>query len=232
MKRFNLLFISSLLSLSLAFSLSLSAQNENEIMPVSGVKGSLINRIISFGDFTSSKIKAVKVSSSFKIDGLGSEVSNMKYSFTETSPAGSLDVKATDNPDKEFLNTVREFLGADISGKASYIGTYTASDSDLKWNFYINPSIGSGDRECGVIKSSTGETITVSGDNTTSSKEKMMNTLSFHYTFSYNGQNIGSVSTDNKGEVWIASDVDAQIKLAVAATCTALLTRIGMNAGM
>lgn len=224
------LIIISLAALFNSFSLSVFGQDENEFMSVSGIKGVLINRVISFGDFSSSKIKAVKVSSSFKIDGMGSEVTNMKYSFTQNSPSGSIDVKATDNPDKELINTVREFLGMDISGKASYIGTFTSPDT--QWNFYINPSKGSGDRECGMIKSSTGETITVSGDNTTSMKEKMMNTLSFHYTFTYNGETVGIVTTDKKGEVWIKSDLDDQIKLALAATATSLLTRIGMNADM
>ncbi len=47
----------------------------------------------------SNSVKAVQVTHSFDVDGMGMEFTNKKYSFTQISPAGEAEIVAMVNTD-------------------------------------------------------------------------------------------------------------------------------------
>lgn len=230
MKKLFLTLAACALLLATSFNAYSSApQNEDEMLKVTGITNSLLNRKISFGNYASTKIKAVSVSSSFSINGSEmSGVTNMKYSFSVSDNSSTMDVKATDNPDKQQLNAVREFIGMDMTGKASFVCDMT-DQSNNNWKLYLNPTKGESDRECGLLKGYNGKEFIVSGNNTTTLGEQMMHKMNFHYNLLSEGEVVAWVRTDNKGELWISPALDSETKLAIATAFTAMLARIGMG---
>lgn len=207
------------------FSSAIFAQNT---LPVSGVTGNLLKRIISFGDFTTSKVKAVSVNTSVNLAGAEIGWSKMKYSFTQTSPSGEAEVKAFGNPKNDEIAQFRNLLGIDSNLKAVFSGTITTSAA--VWAFYIDGGAKVSDAPCGKLIKGEDITITITGGDFTSMGDMMMNKLEFTYNFLLNGEVIGKVTTDNNKEVWFKEGLDEETSLALASAYSALLTRIGMSA--
>ena len=212
---------------------SLAQIPENEIIEVQGITKALLKRVITYGDFSTSKVKAVQVTHGFDVDGMGMEFTNKKYSFTQISPAGEAEITASDNPDKEQINTIKQLFGINTKGKVSYSGKIKGNSTEIgEWHFYVNPAKSSSEIECGKIISEGKEGFIISGQNSTTSKQAMFGKMTFKYSFSYNGEIVAMVNTDGTADygtckIWIKKDLDKNLQLIVASVCSSLLARIG-----
>lgn len=197
-----------------------------DAMQVSGLKGNLLKRVITFGDYSTSKVKAIEKSSTLSFDVADVSWSNINFSFTQTSPDGEAVVKSSSNPNSTENKQFRKSIGLSNKGKAIYSGSIAAKQN---WIFYLDGVAKPSDDECGMLMGEDDTKIIITGGDETTTKDKMKHTLRFHYNFILNSEVIGKVSTDNNGEVWFKENLDGDTKLVLAAISSAILTRIGMG---
>jgi len=220
MKKNILLFLATV---CLFASESLFAQDN---MQVSGITGNLLKRIVKFGDYTTSKVKAVKSKTTLSVESIDMEWAKMNYSFTQTSPSASAEVKASADPNSVEYEQYRKMLGLSDKGKAVYSGTIAAAQT---WAFCVNVVAKPSDDQCGQMIAADGTVISITGGDNTKAKDILMNKINFSYNFIFEGDVVGKVTTDDKGQVWIKDGIDSDMQLALAALSSALLTRIGMS---
>ncbi len=209
--------------------LSPELKSNTTVFDVKGRQGWQFNQVISYGDYSTSKIKrgwTTKVEIPFVVKFKNA---HEKLSFTQyTAEKLQADVYAIGKFENSELPLLRGFLNYSLDYKNTFAGTIIPFDvSGNYWDFiiYNMESRMSDNKVCGNAKDQNGNEILIRGVNQVEGQANWMQMEFIGFEFFLNGQSVGAVSCLNDGRVWMRDDISPEIKLAVSSMSTALLVR-------
>lgn len=199
------------------------------VYDVKGRQGWQFNQVITYGDYSSSKIQrgwTSKLEIPFVVKFKNA---HEKLSFTQfTADKEQADVFAIGKFENSELPLLKGFLNYSLEYKNTFAGTIVPIDvSGIYWDFmiYTMESRLSDNKICGSAKDSKGNEIVIKGVNQVEGQANWMQMEFIGFEFFLNGQSIAAVSCLNDGRVWMKDDISAEIKLAVSSISTALLVK-------
>jgi len=209
-------------------------KNNVEILPVKGRWGKQFNQVITFGDFSTSKIKKGWTKTSTFTSGAKSvSKASQKFSFTQYDPnQAEAEVACLGELSKADIEIIKNLLSVGMDFKNCFTGSIElVADSSL-WEFIIlDPdAVPESASSKGFIRKGNEELIELFGITELEGKKipKLLQTLQ-GWEFRLNGQPIGVVSLYNKGTVVLKNDVSDELKLVMASLSTALLVRVDLS---
>jgi len=227
----TLFLLGSCKSPNLIFSGNL--QDNTTVMNAKGRQGWQFNQVISFGDYTTSKIKRGWTKGGTWDFVLKFQKAEQKLSFTQNTPFGkSAEVLAVGRFKNAELPLFKDFLSFSLKYENTFVGTVIPDDDESNnWDFIIhNPESGlPKDADCGIIKDNNGNEIVIRGVKKVQGQLNWMQLDNYGFEFIRNGQSIGAVSTINNGRVWLKNDIDDNTKLVLASIASSLLVRHSMQ---
>ena len=204
-------------------------KSNTSVFDVKGRQGWQFNQVITYGDYSTSKIKrgwTSKLEIPFVIKF---KSANEKLSFTQFTPdKEQADVYAIGKFENNELPLLKGFLNYSLNYKNTFAGTIIPLDvSGNYWDFliYNMESRLSDNMICGSAKDTKGNEIIIKGVNKTEGQANWMQMEFIGFEFFMNGQSIGAVSCLNDGRFWIKDDLNPDIKLAISCISTSLLVK-------
>jgi len=202
------------------------------VMDAKGRQGLQFNQVITFGDYSTSKVKrgwTAGYDVSFVTRFKGAKEKLNFIQFTPEKRAYVLAVGKFKSTELELLNG---FLSYAFQYENYFAGSIIPSETpnDI-WEFIIhNPEGGtSGDFECGLAKDKNGNEIRIRGVRKIEKQTNWVKLDNFGFEFIYKDQAIGAVSTINNGRVWIKNDINDDLKLVLSSMSSSLLVRHSMQ---
>lgn len=219
MKRLTLSLVALLAG---AFFASVSAQEE---IPVQGISGKIIGRVVSFADYETSKMKIIGHHSSFSIGIIEFGKNLMTNKFTITGPEGTAEVSTQEDKDRYQAVASAALLGISVKNDYTF-GCVITDPLGNEWKFALSTMPNKADHECAVFEGPI--TISIVGDNDT--KPMMLaSKMNFHYTFRIGGEDVCTIkSVDKKQTIVLSDSLTGNQRLVVAAAAAAILARVGV----
>ncbi|MBN2016522.1 MAG: hypothetical protein JW794_00035 [Candidatus Cloacimonetes bacterium] len=206
-------------------------QSDTSMYPVKGRYGFSWNKVITFGDYKTSKFnKGWTTSESNTSDVLQMKSAKQKFNFIQYTPDGTqAEVVCAGQFEQSDVSVLNDFFSIDLSYKNYFYGSVLLDKGMDIWNFVVNnPDQGSPKNlTMGEAKNDKGEVITIKGILQVEGQNipKIFQGDVYGYEFVYNDQTIGAVSTINAGAVWIKNGISDDQKLLIAGMSTSLLVR-------
>lgn len=238
-----------LLSLSVVFALfscstrdikvSNDLKNNADVYRVSGNSGLLINKKISYGDYSTSPVKrGISTSSKVTLLGISKTNAEQAISFVQNTPDGkSAEVFAMNLYNNNQFDLLRGFKKYFNSFQNGFLAMITPQDSNKLWKVFIsNENTGTAlktETDYGYAIDEAGNEIKINGTKYLDNNSFFTNdTKTFGFELVQNGKSIGAVSVINNGNVWISRDLSPDMKLVVASIASALMTKNNLKASM
>jgi len=198
-----------------------------DIYRVKGKQGLMINQVVSFGDYTTGKVKR-GWTSSYRIPFIVTfQGSKEKIQFDQFSPNGSRSlVYAVSQLKMNEINLANSFFSYPIKYENSFVGViFTETDTTAWWDFVIhNVDASWGDRSGGFAKSNDGQFIGIKGVKKFEG-QKIKNVDVLGFEFYAQDKVIGAVSVVNNGRVWMHTDATTNQRNVMAALASSLMIR-------
>lgn len=201
--------------------------NSNEYN-VKGNNGFLINQVIRYGEYKTSKInRGWTKTEKTKIIVDVKEKKKQKVSFTQYTPSGKeAEVIATNIYNNNLLDLVKGISKYLDSYEDSYTGTIKLSNDDI-WMFVVENSADDNDykgtADGGIAMDNNGNSIEIRGIK----KREKQNFFSTPDTRGFElvrkGKILGAVSLVKNGTVWLNKELTERDKIIVSSLATALL---------
>lgn len=210
-------------------------KSNSVVYPVKGRQGVVINQVISFGDFTTSKIKKGWTKTSRITSGVKSaSKSSQKFSFTQIDPEKEqAEVSCLGQLSQAEIEIVRNLLALSYEFKNCFTGSVEVVADSTTWEFIIiepdsKPETGG---SSGFIRNGNKELIELFAITALEGKKipGFLQGVVQGFEFRLDGQPIGAVSLYNKGNVVFSESASAPLKLVMASLSTALLVRSNLN---
>lgn len=211
-----------------------SLTDNAEILSVKGRYGKQFNQVITFGDFTTSKIKkGWTKTSSFTSGAKSVSKSSQKFSFTQFGPNNSeAEVACLGELSKADIEIIKNLFVVGMDFKNCFTGSIQMATDSVPWEFIILDPDAKPDTESskGFIRKGNEQLIELFGITELEGKKipKMLQTL-IGWEFRLNGQAIGVVSLYNKGAVVLKDGISEEHKMVIASLSTALLVRVDLT---
>lgn len=187
-----------------------------------------LNQVITYGNYTSSKIKKGWTSSYDYEFILRFKGAKQKLNFTQFTPVNKAEVFVVGKFKSTELELLNGFLSYPFQYENYFAGTIIPINNENKiWEFIIHDPEGGtiGNFDCGVAKNQSGDEITIRGVREIENQANWLKLDNFGFEFIKNGQSIGAVSTINNGKIWIKNNLTDDIKLVISCISTSLLVR-------
>lgn len=208
-------------------------RTNTSVFDVKGRQGWQFNQVITYGNYSTSKIKrgwALGYDIPFVLRFKKAEE---KLSFIQTTAEQKqADVLAVG----KFKSSEFSLLDGFISYAVKYENVFTgcvvlADDRTHIWEFIIhNPEASlPQDADCGIAKDTKGNEITIRGIKKIEGQANWIQLDNYGFEFIQNHKVIGAVSTLNNGRVWFKEDISSDQKLIIASISTSLLVRHSMQ---
>lgn len=196
-------------------------------LAVKGRQGWQIGQVISFGDYKTDRVKR-GWTSGYKVPFIIQFAkAKEKLSYRQFGPAGlSAEVACVSKFESKEINLIGEFFAIPLQYENYFAGSVVVDDS-RSWDFLIHNVDGNrwGDSTDGLIRQGE-HRIDIVGLRLLEGQPEWMNVgATYGYEFRRNGKVIGTVSTFNRGKIWLHNDLDAELKLVLAGVSTGLLLR-------
>lgn len=209
--------------------LSPDLRNENMSYDVKGRQGVLINQVISYGPYTTSKIKRGWTMSYDIPFILRFQGSKEKLSFSQfTSDSVKANVFCVGKLKSAEYEIIDDIFGVPVRYENTFSGTIVQTNK-LFWDFIIyNPDAGYGTGEYatkGFAKSRTGESIEIKPVKYLENHKGLKSIDNYGFEFFIENKAIAAVSTMNNGKVWMSKQLDAEHRLVLSALCSAILLK-------
>ena len=204
-------------------------KNDSETLSVTGRQGFQIGRSLSFGEYTTGKVKqgwvkGYDIPFIVRFQGM-----NEKLSFQQFNGSGQMaEVYSTGKFRSTELYFIRDYFNITLKEKNHVAGTVILNGGQNVWEFLLfNPDGESfKDAKAGFVKNNH-EVIEVKGlaqlENGDNFSSKFLG-----YEFIHHGKSIGAVETINNGKVWLKNDLQADLKLVLASLSSSLLLRTSL----
>ena len=204
---------------------------DTSMYTVKGRFGFSWNKVITFGDYKTSKFsKGWTTTESNSSDVLQMKSAKQKFNFIQYTPDGTqAEVVCAGNFEESDVNVVNDFFSIDLSYKNYFYGSVLVDKGMNIWNFVVNnpDNISPKNLDMGEAKNDKGEVIKIKGILQVEGQNipKIFQGSVYGYEFVYQGNTIGAVSTINAGAVWIKNGISDDLKLVLAGMSTSLLVR-------
>lgn len=230
------LFFPALLALASCSTPQMAVDNELQTaapMPVKGRQGWMLNQTLSFGEFTTGKVKRGWLKSydipfivrfSGAKEKLAYDISDGQGNTAEVFCMGKLreqDLPLFNQLFEVTLNWQDAFSGA-ISlneGRQHYDFLIT----DLNQNNWFRPAEGFVRYGDGLIEIQPVDKL--------SNGKRALGMQSLGFQFVYRGEVVGAVETLNNGRVWLKDGLAPELRLVLGSVSAALLLRSELEAG-
>ncbi|MBN2807786.1 MAG: hypothetical protein JXR22_14105 [Prolixibacteraceae bacterium] len=207
-----------------------SLKNNSETMAVKGKQGLQIRRTLSFGNYSTSKVKqgwltGYDIPFILRFQGMQEKISFQQFG-TEGQVA---DVFASGKFRSTELPLVRDHFDILLKEKNHFAGSVVLNQGRDVWEFLLYNPDGKflSNAGAGFIKGSAAS-IDVKG--VTQLENGNNYSIRFvGYEFVHNGEIIGAVETINKGKVWMKSNLDEDLQLVLASLSSCLLLRTNLE---
>lgn len=204
--------------------------NNSETLAVSGRQGFRIGRSLSFGEYSTGKVrqgwvKGYDIPFFVRFQGM-----KEKLSFQQFDHSGQLaDVFAAGKFRSTELPVVHDYFNIVLKEKNEFAGSVVLNEGLDVWEFLLYNPDGEAFRknDAGFIRSET-DWIKVTGISALQ-EGKSLSAKFLGYEFILNGQPIGAVETINSGKVWLKEELPADLKLVLASLSSALLLRSNLE---
>jgi hypothetical protein len=208
---------------------STDLKSNTSVFDVKGRQGWQFNQVITYGDYSTSKIKrswTTKIEIPFVVKF---QNANEKLSFTQFTPDKlQADVFAVGKFQNNELPLLKGFMNYSLTYKNIFAGTIIPIDAyGNYWDFmiYNMESRLSDTKICGNVKDTNGNEIIIKGVNKVDGQASWMQMEYIGFEFFFHDQSIGAVSTLYDGRIWIKDDVSPDIKLVISSLSTAILVK-------
>ncbi|MCX8492136.1 MAG: hypothetical protein ORN54_13825 [Cyclobacteriaceae bacterium] len=208
-------------------------KDNTTVMEAKGRQGWQFNQVITFGDYSTSKIKRGWTKGGTWNFVVKFQKAEQKLSFTQNTPSGkSAEILAIGRFKNTELPLFKDFLSYSVKYENTFVGTVIPNQNETKnWDFIIhNPEAGlPQDADCGIIKDNNGNEIIIRGVKKVEGQANWVQLDNFGFEFIQKGQSIGAVSIINNGRVWLKKDINEEIALVLASISTSILVRHSMQ---
>ena len=202
-------------------------------MDVKGRQGFQFNQVITYGDFSTSKIKRGWTNSADIRFITHFSRAEEKLNFTQNAPDNRhAEVFAVGKFKSNEIELLNGFMSYSLAYDNSFAGTIIPADKETSsWEFIIhNPEASlPRDADCGAARDNHGNEILITGVKKLENQNSWFQMDNFGFEFLHNGHSIGAVSVMNSGKVWIRNDIPSELKLVVSSISTSLLVRHSMQ---
>ncbi|MCU0360216.1 MAG: hypothetical protein MUF75_05775 [Bacteroidia bacterium] len=207
--------------------LSADLKSDNMAYEVKGRQGVLINQVISFGPYTTSKIKRGWTMSYDIPFILRFQGSKERLSFSQfTSDSLKANVFCVGKLKSAEYEIIDDLFGIPVRYENTFSGSIVQTTANF-WDFIIyNPDAGYGSGDyatSGFAKSRTGETIEIKPIKFLENHKGLKSIDNYGFEFSIENKAIAAVSIMNNGKVWMSKQIDPEHRLVLSALCSAIL---------
>lgn len=196
---------------------------------VRGRQGLMINQVLSFGPFKTSRVKRGWTQSYDIPFLLRFQGSKERFSFTQLS-GDSLNagVFCLGKLQSTELELVDDYLGISMEYENTFSGSIVFTKTNF-WDFVINnPDAGYGNGEYatrGFVRSNNGQIIEIIPVNRLENHKGLKNIDNYGFEFYIESKPVAAVSAMNKGKVWLRSGLSKEQSLVLSALCSAILIK-------
>lgn len=200
-----------------------------EPMPVKGRNGFLIGQVIRYGGYTTDKVRRGWTGSYNVPFIVRFQGAKEKLSFTQYSDKGTrAEVSCISKFKSIELPLVRDFFSIPLDMDNFFAGNISFIEGEASWDFILyNPN---GDflrnqKSAGYARNGS-DHIDIQPVRELKGQPRWMDKLAIYgFEFLHNGKVVATVSTMDRGTVWIDSSLSEEFKTVVAAVATGLLLR-------
>jgi hypothetical protein len=205
-------------------------RSSSEALAVKGRQGFQIGRSLSFGEYSTSKVrqgwvKGYDIPFFVRFQGM-----KEKLSFQQFDPKGQVaEVLAAGMFRNTELPLVHDYFNLLIKEKSHFAGTVVLNEGQDVWEFLLYNPDGESFKsdDAGFIRNQL-VSIEVTGINILE-EGKNLSSKFFGYEFMLEGQSVGAVETINGGKVWLKEELPADLKLVLASLSSAILLRSNLE---
>ncbi len=211
--------------------------NKTAAIPVKGMNWQAFNQKLSFGEFSTEKVKrgwATSYSFPFFINFSGAK---QKMQFNLTDGTRHSEVFCLQRIKREDLPSLNQIFNIPITYANVYAGTIILDgNKDKTWEFVIqNPNQdnplkqGIKERLEGFVKSDA-ERFEIESINGYKKGDNALTRMAISgYEVRQNGKTIGAVETFGRGRTWLDPSLDADTKFVVANVLSAIMLRTNIQ---
>lgn len=210
--------------------LSLTLKNDSETFSVKGRQGFQIGRSLSFGEYTTSKVKqgwvkGYDIPFIVRFQGM-----KEKLSFQQFNGSGQMaEIYSVGKFRSTELPFVKDHFNIILKEKNHFAGTVILDGGQDVWEFLLyNPDGESFKSAKAGFVQNNHDVIEVKGvtqlENGNNFSSKFLG-----YEFIHSGKAIGAVETVNNGKVWFKNDLPDDLKLVIASISSSLLLRTSLG---
>lgn len=202
---------------------------ESDAMPVSGRQGWQIGQIISYGNFTTDKVRRGWTKGFDLPFYLRFQGAKEKISFTQFGPDNlEAEVACISKFKSLELPLIKDYFSVPLVHKNFFAGSITLENGAVNWDFILYNPNGDFLRDkptTGYLKSRT-DVISIQPVRGLDGQPRWIKgAYVYGHEFWMDGKVVAAVSMVNKGTVWMDQRLDAQMKTVIAAVATGLLLR-------
>jgi hypothetical protein len=205
-------------------------KNDSETLSVNGRQGFQIGRRLSFGGYTTSKVKQGWVKGYDIPFFLRFQGMKEKLSFHQMNEYGQMaEVYSVGKFRSTELPFIRDYFNIILKEKNHFAGTVILNGGQDVWEFLLYNPDGESLKgaKAGFVQNKH-EVIEVNGvtqiENGNNFSSKFLG-----YEFIHQGKTIGAVETINNGKVWFKNDLPDDLKLVLASLSSSLLLRTSLE---
>lgn len=200
---------------------------------VRGRQGLMINQVLSFGPFKTSRVKRGWTQSYDIPFVLRFQGSKERFSFTQFNAdslkAGVFCLGKLKSTELELVN---DHFGIPIEYENTFTGSIVFAKTNF-WDFVINnPDAGYGSGEYatgGFVRSNSGQIIEIKPVNRLENHKGLKNIDNYGFEFYIESSPVAAVSTMNRGKVWLRSGLSKEQMLVLSALCSAILIKSNLG---
>jgi hypothetical protein len=206
-------------------------KNDTETYLVKGKQGFQVGQVLSFGDFTTGKVKrgwTFSYSIPFIVNFQGAKE---KLCFQQFATNGNAaDVALVSRFKETELKPVRDYFSVSLKYKNYMAGGVKLENSDDPWDFVIHNVDGASrslkhNSTVGFVRNRHTK-IDIAGIRELEGSPSFVTQAQVYgYEFQLSGKVIGAVSTINGGKVWFKKNLDEDLKLVLASVSSGLMLR-------
>lgn len=221
-----------------AFDIAVSPQLEHSshVYSVKGRNGFFLKQILSYGPYTTSKVKRGWIksyNSPFTINFRGS---SEKFSFTQYSKDSfAAEIFCLGKIKSIEYKPFSNFWGVPIEYENTFSGSIFLDENNY-WDFIVNnPEAGIGQGQfasSGYAKSNHGLRIDIVPIKKLSKGKNIFQIANFGFEFYINEKPIAAVSTIDKGKVWMDKTIEPELEKTVISLASAILLRSSIGENM
>lgn len=208
--------------------LSSDLKNECTTYEVKGKQGLLINQVISWGPYHTSKVKRGWTSYLDIPFTVHFQKAKQKFEYVQYLPDGrQCNVMAMSTYKNAELSLLRDFFSLSLDYENTFAGVIVPKRAEEEyWDFIIhNPGGEDIKNLAGHAISESRESIKIKGVRKIEGHPGIPQLENFGFEFSYEGKTIAAVSVINNGRVYLGNDIPDHVKPVTASLISAFLLR-------